>query len=161
MSRIICIGKNAKHDDRTLVWIADWLAANDRQTLGRRVIDGDLDHYDMDTLPEKGDAFQAIKRYRKIDAVIALHLFAIDHRPGFELRGHSGSSPWYGPRYYVGRNPELLTICMKRRIPLIAWGDQPDLHFCKLPVTKHQLIGSAYLYEPLARSKRNLKVGEG
>lgn len=144
MSRIICIGKNnAEYDERALECISDWLIENGWRTLGQRIIAGDLDHYDMATLPKKGDAFDAIQRYRKIDAVIALHLFAIDHRPGYD-----GLKLPYGPRYYVGRNPELLTICMKRRIPLIAWGDQPDLHFCKLPLTKHQLIGSAYLYEP-------------
>jgi len=145
MGRIICIGKNAKHDDMTLEWVANWLVNNGHHILGDRVLRGDLDHYDMDTLPDKGDAMKAIARYRKIDVVIALHLFAIDMRPGYQNK----RSVLPGPRYYIGRNPELLSTCMRRRIPLIAWGDQPDVWFCKIKVQKHQLIGSAYLYEPL------------
>ena len=147
MGRIICIGRRAtgKDDDtRAVDFIADWLQRMGRLAdLGKRIENGDLDLYDMSTLPKKGDGITALKRYKRVDAVIAVHLFGIDmdvhvSSPLLRMNGY----------YYNRRNHQLLDICMERGVKLLAWGDQPDYRPSRHPhIRRTQIIGSAYLYE--------------
>jgi hypothetical protein len=144
--RIIVIGhqKGNKTDPRSLAQMGEWCLQNGRETLGQRILDGDLDSYDMTTRPEKGDAVAAIKRY-KTDAVIALHLFGID------FDGKPTNSKFLRNRkrgqFYNWRNWELLDICAERGITLLSWGDQPRLSGHQSDIRRTQILGSSYIYE--------------
>ena len=81
-----------------------------------------LDLYDMTTRPEKGDALDAIDGSTAM--VLALHLFGIDKLPGGNTAKVTGMDPL---ACYNRNNLELLQLCMRRSIPLVAVGDQPWL----------------------------------
>jgi hypothetical protein len=113
---IIVIGCNSKINDdlAALRNIAAFFSAS-RPDLSTHILADNLDHYDMETRPEKGDALNAIND--ETELVIALHIFGIDGRVGCA----GGKGQWG----YNRDNANLLSICLAKRIPLIAFGDQP------------------------------------
>ena len=113
--RIVVIGKREPHYWTTLHNIAEWMEANGNADIFGAISVNDLDHYDMTTKPEKGDAITAIRKHRDVIAVIALHLYGLDYEPNGIREGY----------HYTRENHKLLGLCMKRGIPLICWGDQP------------------------------------
>jgi hypothetical protein len=146
MSRIICIGRQTGSDDDALAlkYIAEWLGKRaGYEVLAARLKTEDMDIYDMSTLPKKGDGIKALLRYRDVEAVIALHIFGIDLSVG-EIERSPGIVTHDG-YLYTRMNHTLLDICMDRKIPLIAWGDQP-YHWGDRS-NRSQIVGSAYLYE--------------
>lgn len=145
MGRIICIGRQTGSDDdaRALKYIAEWLGKRaGYETIAARLKTEDMDIYDMSTLPKKGDGVRALLRYRDVEAVVALHIFGIDFTVGQIQRNPRLVT--HGWDLYTRVNHTLLDICMDRKIPLIAWGDQP-YHWDRSD--RSQIIGSAYLYE--------------
>ncbi len=117
MGRIVVVGCNNHHNDDLLILrsIATWLAGHGKAGQAARILADDLDHYDMSTRPEKGDALDAIRE--DVELVIALHLFGIDGRQ----TGVAERVAWG----YNRNNVSWLKVCTGQRIPLISAGDQP------------------------------------
>jgi hypothetical protein len=133
--RIIVIGLHERHDWTTLHEISEWMDANGNYEIFSAIAVDHLDHYDMTTRPAKGDAMDAIRKYKDVTCVIALHVFGIDIDCTKENDG----------RYcYTRENHKLLDLCMDRGIPLIVWGDQP-----RVPATVRRTeVGTSSMYSP-------------
>ena len=136
--RIIVIGCREFHDQQVLRNITDWTLTNGRPELFKLMSVGKLDHYDITTKPEKGDAVDALRKHKDTICVIALHLFGLDH----------DCSTYKNDLYcYTRENHKLLDLCLERNIPLVCWGDQP---FYKVPkhVKRTHLGGTTcHMYE--------------
>lgn len=142
-SGIIVIGLCNEEDLFTLSWIGCWLKEN-RRRLGMHddLLSKRYDVYDMSTLPEKGDALDAIGPATKL--VIALHLFGIDKLPG----GSTATATALDPGYLYNReNIQLLERCMRVPAALVAVGDQPWLGMEKRTIM-HANDPEVVLYEP-------------
>lgn len=125
---VVVIGLHTQDDLFTLGWIATWLMEErpGMEALVNRIRCRSYDSFDMASMPEKGDALDAIGEGTQL--VIALHLFGIDKLPG----GHTAEATALDPaRLYNGTlersNCHLLQLCMKHGATLIAVGDQPWL----------------------------------
>ncbi len=90
-----------------------WTEAAEDIDSGERMCQ-EVGFYDMTTHPERGDGVDAIDENTEL--VVALH-----------LAGMKGQDPWPVPSImYNKRNAEILPLCKKLRIPLLAIGEQPD-----------------------------------
>jgi len=149
--RIICIGRQKDNGDdaRALKYISEWLAKRaGYEALAARLKAEDLDIYDMTTAPEKGDGIKALVRLRDVEAVVALHIFGIDFTEN--LIRSTPRLVKHGGGLYTRWNHALLDICLRRGLPLIAWGDQPV--YWSERANRTQIIGSAYMYERKTRA---------
>lgn len=128
MKKIIVIGLRETDDLVTLEKIAAYFYDNGRRDLAERIwsTPPDYDVYDMTTMPERGDAFDAIDRDTAL--VIALHLYGIDKVPVKDAVLKRAGAPIPSGDLFSGKNGRnglILQRCMKLGIPLVAWGDQP------------------------------------
>jgi hypothetical protein len=139
--RVIVIGLNQHHDWSALHEIGEWMDANGDYEIFSAIAIDHLDHYDMTTRPNKGDAVAAIRKHRDVFCVIALHLF------GLAADGSTNSLVGGNPYYYTQENHKLLNLCMERKIPLVVWGDQPFRSIEKLPQgIERQQVGTNVMY---------------
>ncbi|HET6420115.1 MAG TPA: hypothetical protein VFG19_08165 [Geobacteraceae bacterium] len=141
MGRIVVIGWNEGNDDDWffLLRIATFLKEHQLDVFANRIAARDLDVYDMLTRPERGDALDHINN--DVDLVIALFVYGVD-KPSAVIIGQD--------RHYNVRNWELAPLCARLKIPLVAWGDQPDLSYIRSfrKITKLSGNISLVLYEP-------------
>ena len=131
--RVMVIGYvQGNPDDRfSLGFIAGQLYG-DRRDLASLLIDAltsnTLDVYDMQTLPAKGDAMDHLGE--DLGLVIAMHLYGIDkmpvkNAPALHDQISTIEGPAMGIKVYCRDNFYLLQQCMRMKVPLVAYGDQP------------------------------------
>lgn len=121
--RVIVVGyRQLSTDDWALDKIALWLMQEQQHDLAQILLDRTFARYDMSTMPERGDAMDAI--VPGVELVVALHLYGIDKAPGRRMA--RASSPHYGPMYFYCRdNFMMLEACLTVGAVLAAFGDQP------------------------------------
>ena len=161
---IITIGSCTTDDTIACQKIGMWFIKEGHIEIGNKILEGEYFNYNMGFCPERGDALDAIYEGCDINIVIALHLFGIDSQ---KTQYHTRECKIKPPgrisssgkiifefedddkrKYYYNRNNhELLSLCMKYKIKLIACGDQPTIGIEKKIPIKDETYPPIFLYE--------------
>jgi len=156
--RVMVIGlvKGNKDDRFTLGVAIGQLLVHGRTALSNllrdAILNNELDVYDMDTAPAKGDAMDHLGP--DLGLVVALHLYGIDKVPhdGPSLQERIAeveSEAALAVKVYNRDNFYLLTRCMELGVPLLAWGDQPWYGIqTKVDLTNEFCPNKLVLFEP-------------
>jgi hypothetical protein len=147
--RVVLIGANVKDDLLALVVLTKKLASF-RAQLAKALGDSNRwDVYDMSTKPEKGDALDHLRE--DVGLVVTCHvpmsqITVTDDETVRRLKRYKHMQVSY---FYNSRNYELLSWCLAHRVPLLAYGDQPDAE----EQTVHKTVlferPLSVLYEPV------------
>lgn len=105
---VVGIGKDYTHQMEWLLnssTIPEWIKNKLRK--------GEYEHYDMRTLPEKGDVLDNLDKH---SAILGVHLFGVSDK----------SIPDTASNYFYNReNASLLSKAHRKDVPVYLFGEQP------------------------------------
>ena len=115
MAKIIVIGMNRVHDLFVVDHILRWMEQERKIDLSGHAIA--LDVYDMEILPERGDAYSNVDVNTLL--VVTCNVYGLDQQ-------HARTDK--AGIYFQGMNSKLFDKCLDMRIPMVAWqrlGEHP------------------------------------
>tara|TARA_R110000851_G_scaffold6029_5_gene24558 strand:- start:2587 stop:2985 length:399 start_codon:yes stop_codon:yes gene_type:complete len=104
------------HDKQEMHEIYRFLFQHGRDDLVELLADG-YEVYDMTNNPDRGDGLDAITE--RTPLVVAVNLYGISVRS----RADDVATSAY---FYNRNNHELLALCKRLSVPLVAWGEVPE-----------------------------------